>query len=134
MDSSFVIKPRAPLHKSYAARDPLPVRASIETELDTSKTVNATGDGGDGKNDQDHDGGQGRHDDPRPDHAGYEVAVDPDNRDKLFRERDVRAEDREHPDQALLRQRAYGHTQTSRLMTATGELLSDREQHADIEA
>ena len=59
MDSSFVIKPRAPLHKSYAARDPLPVRASIETELDTSKTVNATGGDQDGKHDQARDDGQG---------------------------------------------------------------------------
>ena len=134
MDSSFVIKPRAPVHKSYAPRDPVPVRASIETELDTSRTVNATGSGDDKQSDQGRDDGQGRHDDPRSDHASYEVAVDPDNRDKLFRERDVRAADREHPDQALLRQRAYGHTQAGRLMPARGEILPAAESHADIEA
>ena len=31
----------------------------------------------------------------------------PNSRDVIYRERDVRAADREHPDHALLRQRAY---------------------------
>ena len=33
--------------------------------------------------------------------------ANPDSRDVIYRERDVRASEREHPDQALLRQRAY---------------------------
>jgi len=77
MDSSFTIKPNAPVPK-FTARDRSPARP-IETELDAAKTVIASGDSG---NDQ-HE----RH----PDHMPHDVVVDPESREVINRENDVRA-------------------------------------------
>jgi hypothetical protein len=73
------------------------VREAVETDLDTAKAVNAAGDGG----------AQQR--DPRQHHPPHDVVADPESREVINRENDVRAQEpgREHPDQALLRQRAY---------------------------
>jgi hypothetical protein len=97
MDSSFTIKPSAALPKGYAARDPVTVREAVATELDAGKTVTATGDHGHSQRDPHHD------------HAPHDVVADPESREVINRENDVRAQasEREHPDQALLRQRAY---------------------------
>jgi hypothetical protein len=97
MDSNFTIKPRAGVQKTYAPRDPVAVREAVETDLDATKTVAPSGD----------PGSQQR--DPRHDHAPHDVVADPESREVINRENDVSAltADREHPDQALLRQRAY---------------------------
>ena len=54
--------------------------------------------------------------------------ADPNSRDVIYRERDVRAGDREHPDHALLRLRAY------RPASEEGVLPSSYDPHADIRA
>jgi hypothetical protein len=125
MDSSFIVKPRAGA-SGFAPRDPVPVRETTATELDPSRTVAAPGQGG-GDGTGKH-GERGKHDEPASGHTSPEVVVDPDNRDLMFRERDVRTAGREHPGQALLRQRAY-------LQNAGGgELPAASDTHADIEA
>jgi len=119
MDNNVTIKPPPGVRKTYAPRDPVPVREAVETDLDSAKSVTATGDGG---------GGQPR--DPRSDHSPQDVVADPESRDVIIRENDVRAQagEREHPDQALLRQRAY---QPAR---SDAEAKPDGEPHANIEA
>jgi hypothetical protein len=92
---------------------------SIETELDANKTVTPTGDG---SNEQRE---------PRQEHTPHDVIVDPESREVINRENDVRAQsaEREHPDQALLRYRAY--------RPARGESdnnTSVAEPHANIKA
>ena len=119
MDNSFTIKPRAGVQKSYSLRDPVPVREAVETDLDTTRTVTAT------------DGSSGQQHDPHhPDHAPHDVVVDPESREVINRENDVRAQasDREHPDQALLRLRAY------RPVRHDDENLPANEPHANIKA
>jgi hypothetical protein len=127
MDSSFAIKSPLPgVQKSHTPRDPVAVRAAVETDLDVSKTVAATGDGG-SKSDQRQADQRGEQ--PPHDHAPTSVEVDPESRDLIYRERDVRAADRDHPDQALLRQRAYRQTPHH-----DGETPSIGDPHADIKA
>ena len=117
MDNSFPIKPR-PGAQKYAPRDPVPVREAVETDLDAAKAVSAGGDPG------------AQHRDPRHDHAPHDVVVDPESREVINRENDVRthAAEREHPDQALLRQRAY------RPARPDAEAPSANEPHANIKA
>jgi hypothetical protein len=95
MDGSFTIKPNTAVPK-FAARDRAPTRP-VETELDADKTVAATGDGANEQRER------------RQEHAPHDVVVDPESREVINRENDVRAQsvEREHPDQALLRYRAY---------------------------
>ena len=116
MDSSFTIKPNTAVPK-FAPRDRSPAR-SIETELDGEKTVTAAGDGGQEQRE--------RH----PDHMPHDVVVDPESREVINRENDIRAhtEEREHPDQALLRYRAYRPARTESDNTAPIE------PHANIKA
>jgi len=116
MDSSFTIKPNAPVPK-FTARDRSPARP-IETELDAAKTVIASGDSG---NDQ-HE----RH----PDHMPHDVVVDPESREVINRENDVRthADEPPHPDQALLRYRAY------RPVLPESDNTPPAEPHANIKA
>jgi hypothetical protein len=123
MDSSFTIK--SPLPGVQKPRDPVAVRAAVETDLDVSKTAGATGDGG-SKSDQRASDRRGEH--PSHDHPPAGVEVDPESRDLIYRERDVRTADREHPDQALLRQRAY------RQAPHDGEMPLTGDPHADIKA
>jgi hypothetical protein len=105
MDSSFTIKPSAGVQKTHAPRDPVAVREAVETDLDAARSVAATGDSGG----QQRDPRQDPHHDPHHDLAPHDVVVDPESREVINRENDVRAQapDRGHPDQALLRQRAY---------------------------
>src|SRR3954452_1093786 len=116
MDSSFTIKPNTAVPK-FTPRDRSPSRP-IETELDAEKTVTATGAGGKKRRE--------RH----PDHSPHEVVVDPESREVINRENDVRAhaEAREHPDQARLRYRAYRPARTESDNTAPIE------PHANIKA
>ena len=116
MDSSFTIKPNAAVAK-FTARDRSPARP-IETELDAAKAVIAAGDGGK----EQHE----RH----PDHMPHDVVVDPESREVINRENDVRvlADSREHPDQALLRYRAYQPVRSESDNTAPTE------PHANIKA
>jgi hypothetical protein len=116
MDSSFTIKPNAPVAK-FTARERSPARP-IETELDAARTVAATGDGSKEQ--------QERH----PDHMPHDVVVDPESREVINRENDVRAQahEREHPDQALLRYRAY------RPVRSESDNTAPIEPHANIKA
>jgi len=107
MDSSYSIRTQRPV---YTARDPVAVRGAVATELNTSKTVGAA----------DREAGQQQRD-PREDHphqdqaakepardqSPHDVVADTASREVIYRERDVRANGGEHPDHALLRQRAY---------------------------
>ena len=115
MDSSFTIKPAAV--PKFTPRERSPTRP-VETELDAEKTVTATGDSG-----QEH---HERH----PDHVPHDVVVDPESREVINRENDVRAhtEEREHPDQALQRYRAYQPARSESDNTAPTE------PHANIKA
>lgn len=124
MDSSFTIKPLPGVAKSRALRDPVPVREAIDAEFVDSKTVTAAGDGGakDGGRDGGKDG------EPRPDHAPHDLVADPNSRDVIYRERDIRANDRQHPDHALLRLRAY------RPVLTEVDLPQSDDPHADIQA
>ena len=126
MDSNLTIKPRAGVPTSYAARDPVTVREAVETDLDATKTVTATGDHGG----QQRDPRQDSHQDPHQDQAPHDVVADPESREVINRENDVRthASEREHPDQALLRQRAY------RPVRAEPEPPPAAEPHANIKA
>jgi hypothetical protein len=117
MDSSFTIKPLAAATKSYS-RDHVTARGTVETDLDATRSVAATGDGGGEQPDR-------RHDHPPPD-----LVADPESREVINRENDVstQAIEREHPDQALLRQRAY------RQPRGEAEHPPDTEPHANIKA
>jgi hypothetical protein len=124
VDNGFAVKPRAGLHRTYGPRDPVPVRQAVETDLDPDRTVAAAEqNSGDGSGRQ----GDHRHNQPPPGHATSDVVVDPETRERIYRERDVRAASRQHPDQAMLRQRAYGRA-------PAGDGPIDGEPHADIEA
>ena len=116
MDSSFTIKPNAAVPK-FTPRERSPARP-IETELDAEKTVTATG-----------DSGQEQHE-RHPDHVPHDVVVDPESREVINRENDIRAhtEEREHPDQALLRYRAY------RPARSESDNTAPTEPHANIKA
>jgi hypothetical protein len=118
MDNNFTIKPR-PGAQKYAPRDPVPVREAVDTDLDAAKAAGAPG-----------DPGRQQHHDPRHDHAPHDVVADPESREVINRENDVRAQanEREHPDQALLRQRAY------RPACPDADAPPANESHANIKA
>lgn len=130
MDSSFVIKPLPGVGQSRALRDPVVVRGAVDTDLIGSKTVNSFGDnaGRDGGAKQDGQQQGAKDQEARPDHAPQDLVADPGSRDVIYRERDVRASDRQHPDHALLRLRAY--------RPAAAEPLPAQpdDPHADIQA
>jgi len=117
MDSSFTIKPNASVPK-FTPRERSPAR-SIETDLDAHKAVTAMNEGG--------------HDQPerRPDHLPHDVVADPESREVINRENDVRARADEsvHPDQALLRYRAYQHPARNE-----SDNTAPPEPHANIKA
>jgi hypothetical protein len=129
MDSSFIIKPGMPVAASRALRDPVPVRQAAEAPLTGDKAVAALQ--GDANRDRGggSDGGGSHTPERRPEHAPQDLVTDTDSRDVIYRERDVRALEREHPDQALLRQRAY-HS----LPAADAPAVADGNPHADIKA
>ena len=127
MDSGYSIRAARPV---YTARETVSVRGSVATELDASKNVGAA----------DREAGQQQRD-PREDHpqkdqqptrdqSPHDVVADPASRDVIYRERDVRANAGQHPDDALLRQRAY------RLpyATSTEAPLQPTDPHADFKA
>jgi hypothetical protein len=128
MDSSLIIKPPPAVAKSRATRDPVPVREAVATELVAAKTVASPDDSGGKENGSSQDSG-GRNADQHSDHAPHDLVVDPESRDVIYRERDIRAAEREHPDQALLRQRAY-----HRHIPAETEVEPAGDPHADIKA
>jgi hypothetical protein len=118
MDNSFTIKPRSGVHKVYAPRDPVPVSEPVETDLDGAKTVAASS------------GSGNRQRDPHTDHAPHDVIGDAESREVIIRENDVQAlaGNRDHPDQALLRERAY------RPSRGEAESGPAGEPHANIKA
>ena len=117
MDSSFTIKPNAATAK-FTPRERQPAREPIATELDPAKTVTAAGDSGE-RRERPHD------------HLPHDLVTDPESREVINRENDIRAhaDERAHPDQALLRLRAY------RPAAATEpEQPKPDEPHANIKA
>jgi hypothetical protein len=112
----FTIRPNAALPK-LPQRDRQPASA-VKTELDADKAVNAVNDGGSEQH--------GR----RPDHMPHDVVADPESREVINRENDVSAQSaqREHPDQALLRLRAY------RPVRSESDTTSPTDPHANIKA
>src|ERR1044071_10404635 len=121
MDSSFVVKsPRPGASKLYTSRDPVPVRETAHTELEASKTGGAAGDGNaqSGAHRHEHDPAE-----QRTDQAPHDVIADADSRAVIYRERDVRTATEPHPDQVLLRERAYR-------SLAPGESSPPAEPHA----
>ena len=117
---SFTIKPRVGVQK-FTSRDP---RQASVTELEASKTVTAA-------DSSDADQREKPHDHTPTDHAPTDVIADPETRNVINRENDIRnqADNREHPDQALLRLRAY--RPAARPET---EPPSSNEPHANIKA
>ena len=111
----FTIKPNAAVPK-FTPRDRQPARP-IETELDAAKSVAAIGDGAE-------------HRERPPEHPPHDIVADPEIREVINRENDVRAhaEEREHPDQALLRYRAY------RPARSESDNTAPTEPHANIKA
>ena len=93
MDSSFTVRPRVGVQQ-YTSRDP---RQAPEPELSVDKMVTAAG----GEN------GDTEQREQRHEHAPPDVIADPEARDVIIRENDIRNQAGEHPDQALMRLRAY---------------------------
>ena len=111
---SFTIKPRVGVQK-FTSRDP---RQASETELELSKAV-APADNSDAEQrEKPHD------------HAPTDVIADPETREVINRENDIRnqSDNREHPDQALLRLRAY------RPARSEADPPAANEPHANIKA
>lgn len=121
MDNGLVVRPRAGVHRTYALRDPVPVREAAETELAATRAVTSI---------DPHSGDRSDHRQhpPRPDHPAPEVVVDPLTRERIYRERDVRAAGLSRCDEAFERQRAYGRSATA------AEAGADVAPRADIEA
>ena len=113
---SFTIKPRVGVQK-FTSRDP---RQASEIELETSKAVTA----------RDHSDNDAEQREKPHDHAPTDVIADPETRDVINRENDIRnlADNREHPDQALLRLRAY------RPARIEADPPAANEPHANIKA
>jgi hypothetical protein len=126
MDSSYSIRAQRPV---YTARDPVAVRGTVATELDNSKTVGAT-DREAGQQQRDPREDHPQKDQPARDQSPHDVVADPASREVIYRERDVRANGGEHPDHALLRQRAYRLPNTS----SAEAPLQPADPHADFKA
>ena len=111
---SFTIKPRAGVQK-FTPRDP---RQAAPTELPAGKVVAAVDNSDPEQREKPHD------------HAPPDVIVDPEARNVINRENDIRnqSDHREHPDQALLRLRAYRPARPEADPPATSE------PHANIKA
>lgn len=118
MDSSFSIRPRVGVQQ-FTSRDP---RQAPETELSVDKIV-AAASGDHSETDQREQ---------RHDHAPPDVIADPEARDVIIRENDIRNQAGEHPDQALLRLRAYRPVQPDAVPAAANEPQTTI--HANIKA
>jgi hypothetical protein len=110
MDSSLAIRQRQPLHKSYAPRDPMPVRGVTATELDASKTVDTFDQESGRKHERERPDDE--RDDRAPDHAAPELLTDAESRELIYREQEAGAQMQQNPDQALMRLRAYSQART----------------------
>ena len=117
MDGASRSSPTPPCPSSRQ-RDRSACATRSKTELDAGKAVTAAGDGGNDQRER------------RPDHMPHDVVVDPESREVINRENDVRAQaaEREHPDQALLRYRAY------RPARSESDNTPATEPHANIKA
>ena len=119
MDGSFTIKPNAPVAK-FTTRDRSSARPT-QTEI-AAKAVTAVNDGG------------SEHREKRGDHMPQDVVADPESREVINRENDVRAQstEREHPDQALLRYRAYRPAKSEPITSESDN--TPAEPHANLKA
>lgn len=123
MDSSFLVRQRQPLHKSYAPRDLKPVRGITESELDPSQTVPTS------EREQQEERGEHQreqHDAP-PMHASPTITVDPAASEMLQQQMASSGGAHDLPAQALQQLRAYSQSQPAATGQASGEA-------ADIEA
>jgi len=121
MDSSFTVRPRVGVQQ-FTSRDP---RQAPETELAAAKTVAAPGDT-DGDTEQRE---------KRQEHAPPDVIADPEARDVIIRENDIRNQAGEHPDQALMRLRAYRPARTNDVADPNEPQASNQASvHANIKA
>jgi hypothetical protein len=116
MDTSLTVKPR-----DHATRTSS-VRASVaRTEVAPAQTVRAAT-----AVDPNHQQA------PAQDIVSRDL-VDPEGREVIYRVRDEREQERErkrrHPDEALMRQRAYGRTAAP----SNNEAADNGDAHADIE-
>ena len=120
MDNSFTIKPRPSIHR-FSPRDPVPVRETI-ADAGPDAVRGAAGA-------QDRGGGDDQRE-PRHEHSPHDIVADAESREVINRENDVRVQNdgREHPDQALLRFRAYRPT------ASDSDDTPFTEPHANIEA
>lgn len=129
MDSGYSIRATRPVFKT---RDPVTVRATVATELDSFKTVAATGrEAGQQQRDprEENMNHEQSKDAPR-DQAPHDVVADSASREVIYRERDIRSDNGQHPDHALMRQRAYRLPYAS----ASEAPLQPADPHADIKA
>jgi hypothetical protein len=112
----FAIKPNAAVPK-FPQRDRQPANP-VKTELGAGHAVTAVTDGGKDQHER------------RPDHMPHDVVADPESREVINRENDVSAQSakREHPDQALLRLRAY------RPVRSESDTTPSTDPHANIKA
>ena len=119
MDSSFTIKPNAGVPK-FTPRERSPARP-VKTDLGHHQVVTAVDDGGHEQREK------------HPDHLPHDIVADPESREVINRENDVRAHVNEivHPDQALQRYRAYHHTAPVR---NESDKTAAPEPHANIKA
>jgi hypothetical protein len=109
------------------------VRAAVATELDSTKTVAATGrEAGQQQRDpREEQMNQEQNKDPARDQAPHDVVADPASREVIYRERDVRAGNGQPlSDHALLRQRAY----RAPYAASADAPLQPSDPHADIKA
>ena len=108
MDSSFIIKPPPGVQK-YAPRDPVRVREAVEADSNAIKPTGKPDEHGQERGNPHHDPHHEPPPQPHHEHVPHDVVTDPASREVINRENDVRAQadGRPHPDQALLRYRAY---------------------------
>jgi hypothetical protein len=125
MEAGLSIRPTAAVPETALLRsDPLPVRTAVATTLATSKSVTAATDS---NRSTGHDSGRNSLLQQR---MSREVVIDPQSRAVIFRVMDVRTGqvERQVPDAALLRLRAYNRTLVS------GELPLESDHNTNTEA
>lgn len=118
MDSSFLVRQRPPLHRSYAPRDPMPVRGVASTELDPSRTVHTPE-----RKERDD-----RERESRDEHSAFAspaTTVDPAAGELLQVQQEAVAGPL--PDQALQRLRAYSRPQNAPASQPDGDTAADIE-------
>jgi|SRR5215468_5086134 len=127
MDAGLTIRPTANVAETMLVRpEPVPVRTAVATTLGPAKSVTATADA---RRPAGYDPARNQAAQPQPT-TRDEVFIDPQTREVIFRVIDIRTNqvDRQIPDEALLRMRAYNRA------LVNGENPLDSEPNMDTEA